>query len=197
MTLVLVRHGRTAANATGLLLGRADPPLDETGERQAQALAASLTRSGELTVVSSPLRRAQATAEIVAAAAGVDVVVDDRWIELDYGALDGTPPAEVAGDVWRRWRSDPGFAPEGGESLLELGRRVRAACEDLTEATVEGTAVVVSHVSPIKAAVAWALGVGDEIAWRMHLDVAAICRIRTGGPAPALLSFNEVAHLFG
>jgi broad specificity phosphatase PhoE len=54
---------------------------------------------------------------------------------------------------------------------------------------------VVSHVSPIKAAVAWALGVGDEITWRMWVAPASITRIGCSGPAPSLRSFNELAHL--
>jgi hypothetical protein len=50
--------------------------------------------------------------------------------------------------------------------------------------------VVVSHVSPIKAAITWALGVGDEVGWRMFLADAAVCKIDTSGPAPLLLAFN-------
>src|SRR5215210_6447011 len=123
--LVLVRHGRTTANASGLLLGRADPPLDEHGVGQAAALAAVV--AGARRVVCSPLRRAQETA----AALGLPVEVDDRWIELDYGELDGRPIPEVPADLWARWRADVHFAPPGGESLAALGGRVRAACEDL------------------------------------------------------------------
>jgi len=53
----------------------------------------------------------------------------------------------------------------------------------------------VTHVSPVKAAVAWALGVGDEVAWRMWVGPASISRIGFAGAAPSLRSFNEVAHL--
>jgi broad specificity phosphatase PhoE len=197
VTLVLVRHGRTTANASGLLLGRADPPLDDTGRAQADALAVHLQAVDVQAVVSSPLRRAVATAEAIARRHGAEVRVDDRWIELDYGSLDGALPADVAADVWRTWRADPAFRPPGGESLTDLGTRVRTSCEELSRLATEGAVVVVSHVSPIKAAVAWALRVGDEIAWRMHLDVASITRIRAGptGHGPVLLSFNENAHL--
>ena len=197
MTLVLVRHGRTASNARGLLLGRADPPLDGAGRHQADAIARRLADADVVGVVTSPLRRATATAEVIAARHGAEVVVDDRWIELDYGALDGTRPSDVAAEVWRAWRADPSFRPPGGESLTDLGRRVREACGDVAVAAAEGTVVVVSHVSPVKAAVAWALRVGDEIAWRMHLDVASITRVRTtaAGEPAVLLSFNDVAHL--
>lgn len=188
--IVVVRHGRTEANARGLLLGRADPALDDVGRAQARALATAVLRSGPVdAVVSSPLLRARQTAE----AFGCEVRIDERFVELDYGEWDGRPVADVPAEVWSEWRSDPDFAPPGGESLGALDRRVRAACEDL--AAVGGTVVVVTHVSPLKAAVTWALGVGDETAWRTRVDPASITRISTEGPVPVLRSFNETAHL--
>ena len=60
-----------------------------------------------------------------------------------------------------------------------------------------GDVVVVSHVSPIKAGVAWALGTGDEIAWRMFVALASVTRIAVSDRGPLLRSFNEVAHLAG
>ncbi|HUS60853.1 MAG TPA: histidine phosphatase family protein, partial [Acidimicrobiales bacterium] len=55
--------------------------------------------------------------------------------------------------------------------------------------------VVVTHVSPLKAALAWALGVGDEIAWRVHVTPASVARIGIRSNGPALLTFGETAHL--
>jgi broad specificity phosphatase PhoE len=182
--LVVVRHGRTAANAGGLLLGRADPPLDEHGRAQAAALAPAVADATR--VVTSPLRRARETA----AALGLPVEVDERWVELDYGDLDGRPIADVPADLWRAWRADVAFAPPGGESLAALGRRVRAACEDLATEAAEADVVVVSHVSPIKAAVAWALGVGDELSWRLHVTPASVTRIAVRDGGGVLTSFN-------
>jgi broad specificity phosphatase PhoE len=196
-SLLLVRHGRTVDNAHGRLLGRADPELDELGRRQAEAVGAAL-RSGRFgpiaEVVSSPLRRARATAD----ALGLPVRVDDRLVELDYGELEGTPVVEVPPATWAEWRSDPHFRPPGGESLVELGVRVREACVHWSG--VEGPAgavVLVSHVSPVKAATAWALGVGDEIAWRSHLDNASISQVLWRGDRPVLSLFNDTAHLSG
>ena len=184
--LIVVRHGQTAANVDGLLLGRADPPLTELGRRQAEALARALP--APVRVVSSPLERARATA----AAFGCPVEVDDRWVELDYGELDGVHPRTVAGDVWDRWRSDCDYVPAGGESLTQLGLRVRTACAELAEEASAGDVVVVTHVSPIKAAIAWALGTGDDIAWRLYVYDASVHRIATGPPGPRLVGFNEV-----
>ena len=185
--LLLVRHGQTDANARGLLLGRADPPLSDLGRRQAQALAAVVPRPSR--VVASPLRRARETA----AGFGRPVEVDERWIELDYGELDGLPVDDVPAATWAAWRADPQFVPAGGESLAHLGARVREACTELLDAARDGDVVVVSHVSPIKAAVGWALGVGDDATWRMFVAVASVARIAIGPWGPTLLSFNERA----
>lgn len=193
--LLLVRHGESEANASGKLLGRLESPLTERGRDQAALVGRGLG-SGVGRVVSSPLGRASATAAIVADACGVaSVEVDDRWIEMDYGDLDGTPLTAVPVTLWRRWGSDPCFAPPRGEPLVEVGRRVRRALADLVGddggAARDGRhVVVVSHVSPIKAAVAWALGVGDEVAWRMHLATASVTALGWGRAGPSLHGFN-------
>ncbi len=192
--IILVRHGQTDLNATGRLQGRVDAPLTEVGRGQAAAVAAAvLAGRRPVRVVSSPLQRARATADLF----GLEVEVDERWIELDYGDWDGRPLRSIEARDWDRWKADPAFAPPNGESLVQLGRRVAAACEDLTQVAVEDDVVVVSHVSPMKAAVAWALGVGPELSWRMFLGVAAICRISVGPNGPSLHSFNELSHLGG
>jgi broad specificity phosphatase PhoE len=188
--LYVVRHGQTAANAAGQLLGRADVPLTELGQRQARALAIALEGHVER-VVSSPLRRAQDTA----AAFGLPVEVDERWTELDYGVYDELPLGDVPQEMWQRWRGDAEYAPPEGESLASVGRRVRAACDDLAQVAVESDVVVVTHVSPIKAAVAWTLDVDDHVTWRMFVAVASITRVAVSDRGPILRSFNEVAHL--
>jgi broad specificity phosphatase PhoE len=190
--LIIVRHGRTAANAQGLLLGRLDPELDEEGRRQAAAVAATLDRADR--IVASPLTRTRQTAEVISASTGTEVELDDRWIELDYGELDGTPLVDIPVETWSAWRKDPSFCPPGGESLVDLGGRVRAALDDLADEALTRDVVVVSHVSPIKAAVLWALGVGEEVTWRMFLAPASITRIAVQR-GPVLQSFNETAHL--
>jgi broad specificity phosphatase PhoE len=189
--LYLVRHGQTAANADGLLLGRADPPLSELGREQAAGLAACVPAG--VRVVASPLRRARETAD----ALGRGYEVDERWIELDYGDLDGVPLRDVAPAVWAQWRADPDFVPAGGESLAALGARVREACGDLLDEIRDHDVAVVSHVSPIKAAIAWALGAGDEISWRVFVEIASIARVGADRFGPSLRSMNERAPTRG
>ena len=190
--LILVRHGRTPANAAGLLQGRLNHDLDELGERQAQAVARMVESTLPVdAVIASPLKRAQQTA----AAFGPPVETDDRWLEVSYGKYEGTSLGDISSEVWRRWIEDFDFVPEGGESLTALDERVRGACDDLVERAVEQNVVVVSHVSPMKSAVAWALGVDIGISWNCHLDHASVCRIRFRGTRPVLQTFNETVEV--
>jgi broad specificity phosphatase PhoE len=183
--LVLVRHGRTEANAGRKLQGLLDLPLDDVGLAQVADVASWLDRPDR--VISSPLLRARQTAD----AFGVPYEVDDRWLELDYGSLDGVPVADVGDDVWARWRVDPHYRAGGGESMDEMHKRSVEAAEELLADSRDQMIVVTSHVSPIKAVVAWALGVDVTVGWRFHLDQASVCRILVGSNGPVLLGFNE------
>jgi broad specificity phosphatase PhoE len=188
--LYLIRHGRTAQNADRRLLGRLDVPLDELGRRQARALGQVDFLRRARKVISSPLARARDTAE----AFGPSVEIDERWTEIDYGIYDGDRLESVP-DLWRGWDADLGYQPEGGESLLSVGERVRAACAHVWTEACREDVIVVTHVSPLKAAVAWALQVGDEVCWRMFVDVASVTTIGAGrNGSPSLRSFNET-HL--
>ena len=189
----LVRHGQTEANRDGLLVGRIDPPLTELGVQQAERLGDALAASGAVRVVASPLARTRETASAIAVRLGLEVELDDRALEMDYGAWDGTPLAEVPIDAWRAWRSDADFRPPGGESLRDVGARVGRLMGDLL--VDDAPVIVVTHVSPIKAALTWALGASDLLAWRMFVEVASISRIGLRQGAPVMLGFNDTAHL--
>lgn len=189
--LILVRHGQTDANAAGLLLGRTDPPLNDVGRAQAAEIAARVSVYGPERVITSPLLRTVETAEIVGAACGLSVTVEDRLVEVDYGEYDGLPFADLPSDLVRRWRTEPEFAPPGGESLASVGVRMAALGAEILADLGTAPVVAVSHVSPIKAAVCWALGLPDLASWRMRLDNASMTRLAPGPEGPVLLSFNE------
>jgi broad specificity phosphatase PhoE len=142
-------------------------------------------------LISSPLQRARLTASYL----GTDVQVDERWIELDYGTLDGTAVADLDPADWARWRADPHFNPGGGETMAALAERVRPACEELCAIAENRNVVVVSHVTPIKAAVMWALDVGIEHAFGTFLEQASITRLAVSPTRRVLWSFNEHSHL--
>ncbi len=193
--LILIRHGESVANAQRLLVGRTDAELTQKGMAQAASVSL-LLRDPILALRTSPLSRARDTAALFAE--GVPVEVDDRWVEVDYGEYECQPLADIPADVWREWQRDPSFRPAGGESLAEVDARVAAACDEVFAAdgfgarAPDGDVVVVSHVTPIKAAVAWALGMTAELSWRLHLQTASVTRIGWGNSHPVLHGFNEV-----
>ena len=191
--LTLVRHGQTVANAQNLLQGHVNHPLDDVGLAQVSLLGAALQKIAPVDrVISSPLLRAQQTAQAItrALAQSVAVETDPRWIELHYGDFDGQPVSSVSAQQWATWRTDENFRPPHGETLAELSVRVHEAIDDLLNDTMHSHIVVVSHVSPIKAAVAWALGVGVGVSWRTALDRASMTTVRLDAKHPALKTFN-------
>jgi broad specificity phosphatase PhoE len=194
--LILVRHGESSANAQALLVGRSDVELTEKGREQAASVR-QLLYGPVHSLRTSPLQRARDTA--AALDLGLPAQIDARWIEVDYGEYDCQPLRDVPADVWREWRRNPHFRPAGGETLAEVDARVTAACDELFAhdgagaRAIAGDVVVVSHVTPIKAAVAWALGAGSELSWRLHLQTASVTRIGWGNDHPVLHGFNEVA----
>jgi len=191
-----VRHGETAHNREGRLQGRADLELSARGADQVVRLARRFAAGSLTTVFTSPLRRARQTADALAAVCKAAVELDERLIELDYGDWDGRALADIPADAWSAWRADPDFAPPGGESLVAVTARVADFCRERLAAG--GAVAAVSHVSPIKAAVAWALGVDEFATWRMQLGLATVSTIgaRPDGNA-YLLTFNDGAHLEG
>jgi alpha-ribazole phosphatase len=183
--LILVRHGRTALNATGRLQGRIDEPLDDVGRKQAAVVADHVGQVDLL--ISSPLRRVTETAESF----GIPFETDERWIELSYGIFEGVAVADTPSEAWDHWQENVHYVPPGGESLAQLDLRVRDACEGLSRLAGDADVAVVTHVSPIKSAVAWALGATIAISWRSHLSPASICRIEMRRRGPVLTAFNE------
>jgi broad specificity phosphatase PhoE len=194
--LVLIRHAEAAGNAAGVLLGRENSPLTDRGRSQAQRLRSLLLAPVER-LISSPLARARETAQ--ALGTGLEVDIDERWIEVDYGEYEGRSLSEISASEWDGWRSDPRRRWPGGESLSDVAVRVRESCEELFAndgkgARADSDVVVVSHVSPIKAAVAWALGASETVVWRMFLSTASATRVAWGAGSPVLRSYNETVQ---
>jgi|SRR5271165_808763 len=139
-TLVyLVRHGQTPLNESGVLRGLADPPLDETGRRQAERLGIALGSLGLAAVIASPLLRARQTAAPVAARAGLDVIVDQCLLDRDYGQWTGVSSERVT-DQWGSVDRAPGVEPR----LAVRDRAVRGLT-GIARRHLGDTVVVVSH----------------------------------------------------
>lgn len=122
--LYLVRHGRTKLNVADQLRGHLDPPLDDTGLREASQLAETLATVHPVRIITSPLQRALHTARILATHAQAPVVIDDRLIDRDYGPLSGKSRAAALTE-------HPSFdAISGVEPSCSVVRRVHACLED-------------------------------------------------------------------
>jgi probable phosphoglycerate mutase len=202
-TTVLLRHGETRLSVEKRFSGPTAEPLTARGEAMARAAAArlALRQSPVEAIVCSPAARAVATAAPVAAALGLDVVVDEGLREMDFGDWDGYTFAEVEAK-WpaemAAWLGDPNVAPPHGDSMAACGRRVRQARDRILAAHPGRTVLVVSHVTPIKTLVQLALGAPVAALFRMHLDLAAISEIAWYADGPATLrSYNETFHLEG
>ncbi len=153
-TLLLARHGQTADNANGLILGHRDPPLSELGERQAGQLAIQARARGVVALWCSPLLRARQTASVVGAAVGVEPVVIDELIESARGEWEGKPQAVLTQDEPELFAAfeagDPGFAFPGGESIASQVARTRRALTQV--AAGAQPSLVVAHAGTIRAA---------------------------------------------
>lgn len=135
----LARHARTALNASGQLRGRLDPPLDDVGRGEAEALAAAMASAYPTRVVSSPLHRAIQTAEAIAIRANLPLVLDDRLVDRDYGAWAGTAEAELIANFGSLENAP---SAEAGQSVIE---RAQAAIDAQLPYLASGPVVVVSH----------------------------------------------------
>jgi len=169
-TVILLRHGRSTANSAGVLAGRTPGvTLDEGGLAQAQALVERLAQLPLAAVVSSPLQRCRETVAPLAQARALEVSVDDRFVEVDYGEWTGRELRKLGKEpLWKVVQAHPSAAVfPGGEGLAALQARAVAAVRewDAKLATEHGPEVlwlVCSHGDVIKAVLADALGV--------HLD---------------------------
>ncbi len=152
--MLLSRHGQTADNANGLILGRRDPPLSRHGREQAAALAHAASNAGITAIYCSPLRRAHATAVVVADLTGAPLSVLDALSESDRGAWEGRPVARLRRDEPERFAAfeaaRDGFAFPGGESLADQVARTRPVLDRV--AAGPQPALVVAHVGTIRAA---------------------------------------------
>ncbi|HSR22016.1 MAG TPA: bifunctional RNase H/acid phosphatase [Candidatus Eisenbacteria bacterium] len=201
-TFVLLRHGQTDHTVSKRFSGSGgdDPELSEEGRRQARAAAELLLGRGSVqAVVSSPLRRARQTADIVAAALRLDVREVDGLRECDFGKWDGHTFAEVHErwpDDLAAWLASTAVAPPAGESFDDVERRVRRTRDQLVTRYAGKTVLVVTHVTPIKMMVQAALGAPMSSLFRMELQPASLTAVQWFADGNASLRlFNDTGHL--
>lgn len=199
MTVILLRHGRSTSNTAHTLAGRSEGvDLDDKGREQAQTV---VTRIGDLPVkaiVRSPLLRCERTVEPLAAALGVQPVVEDRIIEVDYGSWTGRTIGELVKEpLWKVVQQQPSAAvfPDG-EGLAQVQARAVTAIRehDRNLAAEHGADVLwvaCTHGDVIKAVLADALGTHLDTFQRITADPASMSVIRYTDTRPFVLHVNH------
>ena len=210
-TLLLVRHGRTAANAGGVLAGRTPGvDLDDTGRAQAAALAQRMALLPLVAVLTSPLERCRQTADVVLAIGGTtkvprpQAVVEPRLAECDYGDWTGKTLKALAKDpMWAVVQAHPSAAVfPGGETLRGVAARAMDAVRehDARVAAAHGDQAVwalVSHGDVIKAILADALGMHLDAFQRIMVDPCSVSVIRYTALRPFVLRSNDTGGDLG
>ncbi|WP_414638274.1 histidine phosphatase family protein [Actinomycetospora sp.] len=147
--LVLVRHGQTEWHADNRYAGRSDVALTRRGHDQAEELARWASGAGLDAVLTSPLTRARGTAGPAAAAAGLDPVVDERLVEVDFGKGDGLTRDEMAAqfpEALTAFLAAPASCPlPGGETGAAAIARARPVLDEACRDRPDGRVLVVAH----------------------------------------------------
>lgn len=197
--LYLIRHAQSEGNRGEYTGPDDDPPLSEVGREQARRLADRFTRHGVDAIYSSPLRRTRATADAIAAAAGLEVTVLDDLREVDLGAGDEdywqytneqveALRQKVARD--QRWDSFP-----GGEGSAGARRRVSGAMDRIVAECDGKRVAVVTHGAAIMTYVSHILGLDADFVF--YPFNAGITSIRARGERRVIWRLNDIAHLDG
>lgn len=201
MRLVVVRHGATANNVRARYTGQSDVPLSSLGEGQAAALANRLRGERFDAIVTSDLRRARGTAEVIAAYHNLPLVEDVALREISMGAWEGLTHAEVRErfpDESAAWEADAlRNAPPGGETLIAFGERVDTALKRWYARYAEGSVLWVTHGGLIGVLLCQALGMSLDRRWQFRRDNAAIHKLAIGDGWAILTKLNDTAHLEG
>ena len=197
--IIAVRHGETAWNVDTRIQGHLDIALNDTGRWQARQVARALADEPLAAVYTSDLQRAHATAQAIAQASGAPLVAEPGLRERSFVALEGRTFADIETELpeqARRWRQrDPHFAPEGGETLVQLRERIAATTHRLAAQHSGGLIVLVAHGGVLD--VLYRLATGQELqaprTWQ--LANASINRLLWTPQGLTLVGWADTQHL--
>jgi probable phosphoglycerate mutase len=196
----LVRHGATVLSAEDRFAGSTDVELSDEGRGQARGLAGRLAREKLSAVYCSPMQRTVETATLAVASLGIVPETVDGLREISHGRWEGMTRAEVEvafAEEYAAWEEDPfTFAPEGGESGLNVLARSLPVIREIVVRHEDEAVLVVSHKATIRLLISSLLGV-DARGYRDRLDQHPCCLniLDFKDPVRArLMLFNDVSH---
>ena len=199
-TILLVRHGQTAWNREERFRGQIDLPLNDMGQKQAEAVGRRIGAGWQpAAVYASSLQRTLQTAAPIARACGLRTTIHDGLLDIDYGDFAGLTPAEAAAqypDLARAWREAPHTVefPEG-EDLAEVRRLAEAAITEMVAGHPEQTVVVVTHVVVCRLVLCNILGLGSDHFWQFDPAPASLSVFQVSDGGSVLLVVNDTCHL--
>jgi broad specificity phosphatase PhoE len=199
LRVILARHGETTLNVEQRFRGRADVPLTPRGQEQAALLGRALVRAKPRLLLASPRQRALETARAIGASSGLDVIVEPRLEDIDYGEWTGLTHTEVAKrwpgdyDIYRRATDRSAFP--SGESMLDLETRVANLLSELSKRNEHGTVVLVTHDIVIRALVCRLLDAPLAAMHRLCVDVASTTGVSLADDRTTVDWINNVSHL--
>jgi probable phosphomutase (TIGR03848 family) len=199
MTVILLRHGRSTSNTAHTLAGRSEGvELDEKGTGQAAALVERLEGLPIKALIRSPLLRCRMTLEPLAAALGLEPLVEGRLAEVDYGEWTGRQIGELVKEpLWSVVQHQPSAAVfPGGEGLAQVQARAVAAVREhdrrlATEHGGDALWVACTHGDVIKAVLADALGTHLDAFQRITADPASMSVVRYTELRPFVVHVNH------
>lgn len=197
MTIIFIaRHAETDWNRRKRVQGGgSDTPLNETGLRQVRCLAGRLASEKLEAIVSSPLKRARATAEAIGREHGaVKIELDRDLREIDAGELEGVLASEFGGSLGRlltEVTTDDLPRLPGGESLTDVRERVWRVVQGLASRFPDGEVLIVSHYFTILSLVCRVLELPPQAISRFRMNTGSLTIIQVDGNAAKLVTFNE------
>ncbi|MDY0094238.1 MAG: histidine phosphatase family protein [Candidatus Vecturithrix sp.] len=198
-TILLMRHGETAWNRGNIFRGQYDIPLNENGRAQAAFLARALAARRIDAAYSSPLSRAQETADIVLAPHGIKAVIHAGLTDFDYGQwtkLEEHAVAQQWPEAYACWRTVPHTVQiPGGDTLEMVFQRVFAAVEDLVQQHLDQTLAIVAHRVVNKLLVLGMLALSLERFPFIRQDNCSLNEFERTEAGYAVISLNDTCHL--
>jgi len=192
--LVLVRHGETVHNVSGITQGWSDSALSDRGNAQVHALAARVVRLKPDALFCSPLERAMSTARPIAEATGLEIVALDDLREMNYGRWEGQSFRDIRAndaDAARRWMEDPDCPCPGGESHNDVRERLVRA---FAAAAGSARPVIVTHGTAIRIGATILLDAPMVLSRHLAQDNASINLFVRRGERMVLKLWNDTSH---
>lgn len=193
-TFFLLRHA-AHDNVGGFLAGRSPGVrLGEDGRAQAARLAERMRRESFDAIYASPRERAAETAAAIAQVAKVPVERAEALDEIDFGSWSGKDFDTLNTDpAWRRWNELRSLSrTPGGETMLDVERRVFGFMESAAQRFPDGAVVLVSHADVIRAAVGHVLGLAVDLWLRFDIDPGSVTTVIMGEWGARVIALNEV-----